>query len=116
MARVIKTFSVDLEKIDIVAEFERIVTKDKSKLGVKSVSEMIVKLIEDYVKAHQNNPVPLLDNWVKKSDFKAYPTLDSDWEHVPLSTFNDKDIQHLYNKAHEMMHFIKEEAKKRGLV
>ena len=75
MTSIVKTYSVPLEKVSIIEEFERIVRKDGSKLGVHNSSQMIVKMIEDLVRKHQNNPGPMLDLFIADTSFRAMPTL-----------------------------------------
>lgn len=91
--------------------------KEIAKRENKELAQIIKEMVAQYVKAHgQGNPTYQIDKWVKEPAFKAYPTIDSDWEQVDLSAFDDKDIKHLINKASELSWFIKQEARKRDLI
>ena len=70
MAKLI-TFSVSEEMKPIVDKFKEICQREG-----KSMSKMLVELIEDYVKRHANgNPAIPLDRWTEDKEFIACPTL-----------------------------------------
>lgn len=83
----------------------------------KSMAQMFKEFMAEYIKKHgQGNPAYQIDKWVQDPGFMAFPALDSDWEQVNLPGFDDKDLTHMAQKAYEILNFIKQEAKKRGLV
>jgi hypothetical protein len=95
----------------LMDEFRKIARREG-----KSMAQMIKEFMIEYVKAHgQGNFNYTLDPWRDKSAFKAYPALDSDWEKADLSAFDNKDLQHISQKAREILHFAEIEAKKRDL-
>jgi hypothetical protein len=112
MAKIVINFSINEDLLPIYAEFKKIATREG-----KTMSELIREFILDYVKKHgEGNPVYKLDEWQDKPSFKAYPALDSDWEKVGLNEFDDKDLQHIAQKAREILHFTSLEAKKRNFI
>jgi len=54
-----------MEELEVIAARER-----------KKTSELIVQILEDYVKAHaEGNPAFSLDKWQENPDFQAVPTI-----------------------------------------
>ena len=66
------------DKEQFIEEFKVIATREG-----KSKSELLVSIMEDYVKAHgEGNATFKLDTWTEDPGFKAMPTLlgkDSSW-------------------------------------
>jgi hypothetical protein len=111
MAKIVINFSINDDLLPIYAEFKKIAAREG-----KTMSELIREFILDYVKKHgEGNPIYKLDKWQDNPSFKAYPALDSDWEQANLSAFDDNDLQHIAQKAREILHFASLEARKRGL-
>lgn len=70
----VTSFSYPKGKEDILTEFKVISIREG-----KSQSEVLVHLIEEYVKAHgSGNDSFKLDNWQEDPGFQAVPTIFSD--------------------------------------
>lgn len=68
---IVASFSYKEDKEQIIAELNIIAAREK-----KHRSELIVELIEEYVKAHSSgNDSFKLDNWQQDPEFKAVPTI-----------------------------------------
>ena len=71
---VVTSFSYPQEKDPIVHELSVIAARER-----KSSSEIIVDLVEAFVKAHSSgNDSFKLDNWQEDPEFQAAPTIFSD--------------------------------------
>ncbi len=86
---IIKSFSFKEDKEGIMNELEVIAARER-----KKTSELIVEVLEQYVKAHSSgNSTFTLDNW-KDPEFQAVPAFLSDKEkwisHYKNSNEKDK--------------------------
>jgi len=117
MTRVVKSFSVPVEKLNLLEELDTIARRDGAKLGVKNTSELIVKIIEEFVKSHKvGNIYFTLDPWAERQDFHAYPAFDADWSQVPEERYSDKDLHHIANKAREILAWAERAGRKRDIL
>ena len=67
----VNSFSYPLPKSEIIHELRVIATRER-----KSFSELLVEIIEEYVKSHaEGNSSFKIDTWIDNSEFKAIPTL-----------------------------------------
>ena len=72
----VNSFSYPMPKSDTLKEFRIIAAREG-----KSFSELVVELIEEYVKNHaEGNSTFKLDVWQEDPEFKAIPTLLSPQE------------------------------------
>ena len=68
---IIKSFSYKSDKEAVMQELEVIAARER-----KKTSELIVQILEEYVKAHaEGNPAFSLDKWQENPDFQAVPTI-----------------------------------------
>lgn len=67
----VSSFSYHLDQIEIMNQLEIIAEREN-----KKVSQIIMQLIEDYVKNHaEGNSTFRLENWVENPQFHAIPTI-----------------------------------------
>lgn len=89
------TFSVPDEKLPLLDEIKKIAKREG-----RPVSDLIVSLIEDYVKKHGGgNPNFRLDDFAEEEVVKAWPTLGHDPEKFDLSGFTEDEKREMLRYA-----------------
>lgn len=78
--------------------------KEKARLEKKPLGVLVEEILGAWLKAHaKGNPAFPLDSWLQQPTFHAYPALDTDWSNVKPQDFSEKEIQHLEQKARELL-------------
>lgn len=88
--RIIKSFSALSEKAKTLDEFHKLALKEDL-----SDSELIVKAIEEYLKAHPQNPAYSLDAWKDAPEVKAYPTPWKRLGRSDLKGYSNGDLEEM---------------------
>ncbi len=102
----VSSFSYPISKSDILKEFKIIAAREG-----KSVSELNITIIEEYVKNHsEGNNTFKLDNWNLNPNFIVVPTLlstNEKWVEF-LKTCNSKEFTDIAIKINYLYNYIRQ--------
>ena len=103
------TFSIPDDKIYLID-----LIKKRAREEEKSTSELIVTVLEEYIKRHgQGNPSFPLDKWIENIEFKAFPTLGEKPNPKLLNTLDNDMLEEYSINAWEHYQAAKTEIRTR---